>query len=591
MGFYFYIVCCFLIFFSKASTTIDTISRSESLTDGKTLVSNGGSFALGFFSPDTSNSNNRYLGIWYHNDPNQTVVWVANRINPINGSTGVLKIESSGKIVLQVQNTTAVWSTNSTVSVEDPVLQLLDSGNLVLRDGNDINPENHLWQSFDYPSDTMLPGMKIGVDLRTSFDRRLSAWKNWDDPSPGDLTYGVELEGSPEMVLMKGLEKYYLTGLWIGSGFSGVRDVRSNPIFDYDFVWNETEIYFTFSLKSKSLMSRVVLNQTESVRKRYTWNPESQTWELFSMRPSDYCDRYGLCGPNGNCDYNKLPVCQCLTGFRPKWPKRWNTSEYSGGCIHIKPLNCQTGDEFITIRRVKSPAITNPWVHKTMNLKECKAECSRNCSCMAYSNLDVTGGDGSGCAMWFGDLVDIKQFQSDSDGMDLYIRVSASETELKKKAKVKLAIILAPVIAALLGLLLVVCYIRGTRRKLEDEVEDKNLEDKENKDENEDMELAVFEFDTIIQATDTFSFRNKLGEGGFGPVYKGTLANGQEIAVKRLSKSSGQGLNEFKNEVISGRKNRGFYHANQSGNLIEHIWRLWTEGKPSDAAYEFLAET
>ncbi|KAK8485014.1 hypothetical protein V6N12_019902 [Hibiscus sabdariffa] len=431
MGFYFYIVCCFLIFFSKASTTIDTISRSESLTDGKTLVSNGGSFALGFFSPDTSNSNNRYLGIWYHNDPNQTVVWVANRINPINGSTGVLKIESSGKIVLQVQNTTAVWSTNSTVSVEDPVLQLLDSGNLVLRDGNDINPENHLWQSFDYPSDTMLPGMKIGVDLRTSFDRRLSAWKNWDDPSPGDLTYGVELEGSPEMVLMKGLEKYYLTGLWIGSGFSGVRDVRSNPIFDYDFVWNETEIYFTFSLKSKSLMSRVVLNQTESVRKRYTWNPESQTWELFSMRPSDYCDRYGLCGPNGNCDYNKLPVCQCLTGFRPKWPKRWNTSEYSGGCIHIKPLNCQTGDEFITIRRVKSPAITNPWVHKTMNLKECKAECSRNCSCMAYSNLDVTGGDGSGCAMWFGDLVDIKQFQSDSDGMDLYIRVSASETEGK----------------------------------------------------------------------------------------------------------------------------------------------------------------
>ncbi|KAK8997480.1 hypothetical protein V6N11_020956 [Hibiscus sabdariffa] len=643
----------------QASTTIDTISRSESLTDGKTLVSNGGSFALGFFSPDTSNSNNRYLGIWYHNDPNQTVVWVANRINPINGSTGVLKIESSGKIVLQVQNTTAVWSTNSTVSVEDPVLQLLDSGNLVLRDGNDINPENHLWQSFDYPSDTMLPGMKIGVDLRTSFDRRLSAWKNWDDPSPGDLTYGVELEGSPEMVLMKGLEKYYLTGLWIGSGFSGVRDVRSNPIFDYDFVWNETEIYFTFSLKSKSLMSRVVLNQTESVRKRYTWNPESQTWELFSMRPSDYCDRYGLCGPNGNCDYNKLPVCQCLTGFRPKWPKRWNTSEYSGGCIHIKPLNCQTGDEFITIRRVKSPAITNPWVHKTMNLKECKAECSRNCSCMAYSNLDVTGGDGSGCAMWFGDLVDIKQFQSDSDGMDLYIRVSASETELKKKAKVKLAIILAPVIAALLGLLLVVCYIRGTRRKLEDEVEDKNLEDKENKDENEDMELAVFEFDTIIQATDTFSFRNKLGEGGFGPVYKGTLANGQEIAVKRLSKSSGQGLNEFKNEVkliaklqhrnlvrllgccIHGEERMLVYEYMPNGSLdsfifdqtrreeltwyfgmartfggdqteantnkivgtygymapeyaidgLFSIWRLWTEGKPSDAAYEFLAET
>ncbi|MBA0822996.1 hypothetical protein Goarm_019756 [Gossypium armourianum] len=255
------------------------------------------------------------------------------------------------------------------------------------------------------------------------------------------------------------------------------------------------------------------------------------------------------------------------------------------------------------------------------------------------------------------------------------------------------------------------------------------------------MELAVFEFGTIAQATDSFSFINKLGQGGFGPVYKGTLAGGQEIAVKRLSKSSGQGLNEFKNEVkliaklqhrnlvrllgccmqrdermlvyeympnrsldlfifdqtrrtvltwskrfqiicgiargllylhqdsrlriihrdlktsnvlldsemnpkisdfgmartfggdqseantnrvvgtygymapeyaidgvfsvksdvfsfgilllelISGKKNRGFYHVNQSGNLIEHAWRLWEEGKPLDLADEFLAET
>ncbi|KAG5235591.1 G-type lectin S-receptor serine/threonine-protein kinase [Salix suchowensis] len=55
---------------------------------------------------------------------------------------------------------------------------------------------------------------------------------------------------------------------------------------------------------------------------------------------------------------------------------------------------------------------------------------------------------------------------------------------------------------------------------------------------------------TIAHATDTFSDTNKLGEGGFGPVYKGILIGGQQIAVKRLSKSSGQGLDEFKNEVM-----------------------------------------
>ncbi|XP_022717010.1 G-type lectin S-receptor-like serine/threonine-protein kinase At4g27290 [Durio zibethinus] len=535
---------CFLIIFSKFSCALDTISPSQSLTDGMTLVSNDGSFELGFFTPGSSK--NRYLGIWYKNIPMQTVVWVANRINPINDSSGSLKIESTGKIVLQDQNNTTVWSNNSTEVVQNPILQLLDSGNLVVKDGKDSNSENYLWQSFDYPTDTMLPGMKIGFDLRTGFHRRLAAWKNSDDPSPGDLTYGVELEGTPEMVLRKGSVKYYRSGLWNGDGFSGTPNLRSNPIFDYDFVWNEAEVYYIYFLRNKSVMSRFVLNQTESVRQRYTWNPETQTWKLFSIMPSDYCDRCGLCGPNGNCDNNKLPACQCLKRFRPKSLERWNSSDWSDGCIRNKPLNCQSGDGFITIGKVKTPDTPNSWVNKTMNLKECKARCLQNCSCMAYTNLDVRNG-GSGCAMWFGDLIDIKQFQS--DGQDLYIRVSASEADLSKNSKVKLPIIIATVIAMLLGLLVVVCYVRKRRKKLKGNTKDRNVNEKENQGQNEDMDIAVFEFGTIAQATDTFSFNNKIGEGGFGPVYKGTLANGQEIAVKRLSKSSGQGLNEFKNEV------------------------------------------
>ncbi|KAK9005028.1 hypothetical protein V6N11_042476 [Hibiscus sabdariffa] len=373
MGFYFCCVCCFLVFFSKASTATDIISPSESLTDAMTLVSNGGAFVLGFFSPGASK--NRYLGIWFKDIPVQTVVWVANRISPINDSTGVLRIESSGRVVLQAQNRTAVWSANTTASAQNPVLQLLDSGNLVVRDGSDTNPENYLWQSFDYPTDTMLPGMKIGVDLRTGIDRKLSAWNNWDDPSPGDLTYGVDLEGSPEMVLWKGSETYSESGLWVGAGFSGAPTYASNPIFEYDFVWNENEIYYIYSLRNQSVQMKNVLNQTQSQSQFYTWNPESQTWQLFLALPIDYCDRYGRCGPNANCDRG-----------------------------------------------------------------------------------------GSGCVMWFGDLLTIKQLQT--QGQDLNIRVSASQAEQKKTPKVKLAIILSTVIGASLVLLLVVCYVRRRRRKL-----------------------------------------------------------------------------------------------------------------------------
>lgn len=70
------------------------------------------------------------------------------------------------------------------------------------------------------------------------------------------------------------------------------------------------------------------------------------------------------------------------------------------------------------------------------------------------------------------------------------------------------------------------------------------------KDEKMSDELHSFSFETIAAATNNFHSRDKLGEGGFGPVYKGLLLNGQEVAIKRLSRSSGQGLEEFKNEIL-----------------------------------------
>ncbi|KAH9667357.1 Receptor-like serine/threonine-protein kinase [Citrus sinensis] len=63
------------------------------------------------------------------------------------------------------------------------------------------------------------------------------------------------------------------------------------------------------------------------------------------------------------------------------------------------------------------------------------------------------------------------------------------------------------------------------------------------------IELPFFSFSSVCAATNNFSATNKLGEGGFGPVYKGVLAKGDEIAVKRLSGRSGQGLREMKNEA------------------------------------------
>ncbi|XP_038895730.1 putative receptor-like protein kinase At4g00960 [Benincasa hispida] len=69
-------------------------------------------------------------------------------------------------------------------------------------------------------------------------------------------------------------------------------------------------------------------------------------------------------------------------------------------------------------------------------------------------------------------------------------------------------------------------------------------------DEETDLETSQFDFDTIKIATNGFSEENKLGEGGFGAVYKGQLPSGETIAVKRLSQTSNQGENEFKTEIL-----------------------------------------
>ncbi|XP_020985825.2 G-type lectin S-receptor-like serine/threonine-protein kinase At4g03230 [Arachis duranensis] len=83
-------------------------------------------------------------------------------------------------------------------------------------------------------------------------------------------------------------------------------------------------------------------------------------------------------------------------------------------------------------------------------------------------------------------------------------------------------------------------------RHVKDLIEDGGLEEKD----NEGIEVPYFDFESIVVATDNFSDANKLGRGGYGPVYKGKLQSGEIVAVKRLSNVSSQGLQEFKNEVV-----------------------------------------
>ncbi|PON82261.1 S-receptor-like serine/threonine-protein kinase [Trema orientale] len=552
MGFFsFMFISVTLRFFLLRATSavvLDSIRHLESIRDGtSSLVSRDGSFELGFFTPGSSN--NRYLGIWYRNIPVQTVVWVANRCNPINDSSGLLTINETGNLVLLGQNKSVVWSTSSLKQAQKPLAQLLDNGNLVMRDEKDETSENNLWQSFDYPTDTFLSGMKMGWDFRINLTRRLSAWKSFDDPCNGDFTYGIELDEKlhtyPEAIIRKGSAKFYRTGPWNGLSFSGSPDLRPNPLFSYGFVYNNEEVYYTYNLKNKSVISRIVMNQTTSVRQRLVWIETERIWRPYNSVPRDQCDNYGFCGANGNCIITENPVCQCLKGFKPKSQEGWNGMDWSEGCVRNTPLSChdKEKDGFVKFSNLKLPDAQNTWVNKSMNLRECRDKCLSNCSCMAYTNSDIRG-QGSGCVVWFGNLFDIRQFSS--SGQDLFIRMPASEIEKgRANRKVKRAVItISVVVGVVCGMILAGLYIRKRICLYEE-----NVTTSRNESQEEDLELPLFGLPTISTATNNFSVSNKLGEGGFGPVYRGMLVGGQEIAVKRLSTWSGQGVNEFKNEI------------------------------------------
>ncbi|GKV19854.1 hypothetical protein SLEP1_g30059 [Rubroshorea leprosula] len=504
------VVILYLLFLSRFSYGTDVINSSSHLTDGTTLVSSDGSFELGFFSSGRSGKS-RYLGIWFRKDL-QTVVWVANRCNPINDSSGVLMINSTGNLVLLSQSRSVVWESNSKKEAQNPVVQLLDSGNLVLQDRN----AGILWQSFDYPTDTLLAGMKFGWDLRSGLNRRLTAWKTPDDPCPGDLIFEIEPYNYPDLVMWKGSKKYFRSGPWNGIGMSGALHLKSNPWFKFNFISNEEEVYFVYNTTSKSITTKLVLNQTYSRGEHYLWNEEHRTWTLFNQFPWDNCDNYGSCGAYGTCVNTALPTCQCLKGFRFKLQEGSSVDRIQG-CVRNKPLDCQKGDGFKKIGGLKLPDTEHSWT--TLDIKEA-----------------------SGCAIWLGDLLDLKLVQS--AGQDLYIRMSAADSDDDEgKSQMNARLIIATIFVVIF-VLVINYYIPWSDRKIEGGENGKN-----NERQNEDVELPLFELDVISKATNEFSSHKKLGEGGFGPVYKGTLPDGKEIVVRRFSRSSGQGLVEFKSEV------------------------------------------
>ncbi|KAL6853471.1 hypothetical protein ACP4OV_019500 [Aristida adscensionis] len=498
---------------SAPTPRTDTIFQNQSISDGQTLVSMNKEFVLGFFTPGASSY--RYVGIWYNDIPGRTVVWVANRNNPLHDISGILKFDSSSNLIVSDGKGNS-FTVAYGLGMQDVEAAILDSGNFVLR--SITNPSKIIWQSFDNPTDTWLPGMNITVGKIL-----LTSWKDYDDPAMGDYSFGPRItkmgdysfgpgitNASQLIIWWKGIV-YWTSQLWNRTATSSlIPDLTSIDIVPVLF--DCENLSCIYSPNPSYRKTRVVLDKSGSLNITQL-DSKAQSWTLlWNQRAS--CDVSNLCGIFGVCN-NTISSgfpCQCPKGFAPR--DKGNARQ---GCTRKTPLQCNS-DRFFDMPGMRLPE--NRVKLSVMENSDCQMNCMKKCSCIAYAYTPLDG-----CSLWHGNLTNLQDGYDGDGAGTLYLRVAASELESDRSSG------------------------KGEKHGKPTLMTSDTIKLWESEETGSHF-VTIFSFSQIINATNNFPVENKLGEGGFGPVYKGKLPDGQDIAVKRLAANSGQGLLEFKNEIL-----------------------------------------
>ncbi|KAF8031249.1 hypothetical protein BT93_D0448 [Corymbia citriodora subsp. variegata] len=526
--FLFFLLFCSLSLCLPATAT-DKLLPGQDIRGNKTLVSPNQVFELGFFRTGGSSYVNYYVGIWFRDDPYQKPIWVANREYPIQDSSGVLTIRYDGNLVITdrrqipvLVNTVMLATSNNTHAT------LLDSGDFVLVDEES---QSVVWESFLYPCDTLLPGMRLGwFNLGTDKlrDQFLVSWQTPSVPSTGSFALGID-KNNQTMIRVWHYNFSREVGYWDGRR---LRFLFNSSLEDYNFsyVTGSEEIYFTFTNRRN----------------------DSISW--FVMAPSGEIQAFTMIGKEISIVYS--PICE-------------NTSSLSAtDCFIEQPLSCSNGNDFSKIEGVMlNPIVFNESDH--LGISDCDVMCRTDCSCTGFASYRD---DGTGCVFYYKDTSSILE-RIGQGNTTIFIRGNTTETKEDPRRsgshnkRLLWLIGTSPVVILLISVAFSIsrrkcstCLVwkekrTSTNRSLELFLQQMGSArgnstsiSRLNSVRKRIHELPILSFSSVATSTDNFSPANELGEGGFGPVYKGMLL-GHEFAVKRLSRKSGQGIEEFKNEV------------------------------------------
>lgn len=497
------------------------------------ILSGNGTFKLEFFS---NNQQPRWLlGISYAAIPTPTYVWIANRENPVGNLTSPAGavIGADGKLAVRDSGGEIVWKTEN----KEPATaaKLLEDGNLVLVGADD----SVVWQSFDFPADTWLPGMNL------SGEQSLTPWRSSDDPSPGLYSLRLKRPDYGELELVyNGTIPYWSSGNWTGKAFSNIPEMLIQYLYRFHFT-NPYSPDASFGFMETATesgtppLTRFKLESTGQFR-QYTWSSQSESWNIFWSEPENLCQVYGLCGNLGFCTTRIVNPCKCLAGYKPADDSGWTAGDFSHGCQLENESTCDTHNGFEEIGAVSfDGAIEIP----TGSKSSCEKACRKNCSCFGYHLNQKTGT----CKALFGSMINIHNLTSGSMSEDmLYVKAPKGDlTESKQRKKMSMAALIG-IACGLLSIMLLLTFVPlllyVKKRRLIMMMNRMNHNDPM-------INLKVFSYEELNASTGGFS--EKLGHGGFGAVFRGQLpVSGIEIAVKRLERIGG-GEREFRAEVCT----------------------------------------
>lgn len=472
-------------------------------------------------------------------------MWSANRNRPVRFNA-TLRLTEDGNLILADADGTFVWSTN-TAGKSVSGLNLTETGNLVLLDRNN----EMVWQSFDHPTDSLVlqqklvPGKKLISSVSAS---------NWTDGlfSLSITNYSIAAYIQSQLYC-EWEDQVLKDSRTTSGGIKYIKYTNGSLSVYYDWMFEEFDLTPFAPIPRTLFAAQYIRLGSDGHLRVYQW--QEREWQgavdlmdrvLTGCQDPLACGKYGICSA-GQC------TCPGASDNGTIYFRPINERQPNLGCSAITPISCQLSQYHSLLELQNTSYFTFQVDMQSTDVEICKQTCLKNCSCKAAL---FSSGD---CCL-LSDVFTLQNMETlnptDNFSTSLFLKVENSPTEknvgeggnvVEKKAG-NARIILGSSLGALFGVLILIgAFIFLFRKRRDSEgAEEDHL----------DCIPGMptrFSFEDLKAITKNFSC--KLGEGGFGSVFQGTLSNGIKVAVKNL-----EGLGQVKKSFLAEVETIGSVH-------------------------------